>query len=236
MLSPSVRTLGQKLLPRFLLRRLDPFLAAIEDFLHHVSRELPSGARLLDAGAGEAQYKRLFPQARYVALDHAKGDPSWNYASLDVIGDLEQLPFLDGAFDKIISIVVLEHVQEPLRAMEEFRRVLKPAGRAHLVVPMLWEEHQKPHDYFRFTSNGVRWLLERARLRPVEIAPVGGFFWVMGRRSVTVLTFFQGGWKWIVFAMLVPVFGLLLPLACYYLDKMFRNTDFTLGFRVVAEK
>lgn len=50
--------------------------------------------------------------------------------------DVTKLPFADGSFDAIICLHVLEHVEDDLSAMQEFRRVLTPEGLAVLQVPI----------------------------------------------------------------------------------------------------
>ena len=163
-------------------------------------------------------------------MDTGLGDRTWDYSRLDAFADLESLPFKDSSFDRILCIVVLEHSSEPGRVIEEFGRVLAAGGTVHLVVPQMWEEHQRPHDYFRFTSNGIRYLMERAGFRVSRIEPVGGFFWMLGRRFIAVLSFAQRGWRWILFPLLAPAFGLVLPLCCYYLDFLDNDRTFTLGY------
>src|SRR5262249_4485387 len=106
----------------------------------------------------------------------------------------------------------------------------------HLVVPHMWEEHQLPHDYFRFTSNGIRYLLELSGFQVKRIRPVGGFFWQLSRRLIGILSFTQSGWRWILFPFLAPFFGLLLPLCCYYLDFLDHDRYYTLGFICEALK
>jgi SAM-dependent methyltransferase len=216
--------------PRGLYRKLDPFEAAIEDFVRSVAGEIRSGERVLDAGAGESRFKSYFAHTEYMSIDFAQGDKTWNYSGLDVIGRLEALPFANASFDHVLSIVVLEHTPQPARAIEEFQRILRPGGMVHLVVPHMWEEHQRPFDYFRFTSGGIRYLLESSGIRIRKIHPVGGFFWQLGRRLMGVLEFTQQGWRWLLFPVLAPVFGLLLPLCCYYLDALDEDRAYTLGF------
>jgi hypothetical protein len=65
---------------------------------------------------------------------------------------------------------------------------------------------------------------------------VGGFFWQLGRRLMGVLAFAQTGWRWILFPLLAPIFGILLPLICYYLDGLDRDRAYTLGFLCEARK
>jgi len=220
----------RKLVPDGLYHKLDPFEASIETFVRSVAAEIPAGKRVLDAGAGECRFKDLFAHAEYVGIDFAQGDPSWNYSQLDVIGRLEELPFPNGSFDHVLSIVVLEHTPQPGRVIEEFQRVLKPGGMVHLVVPHMWEEHQKPYDFFRFTSGGIRYLMQSAGIRIRKIHPVGGFFWQLSRRLMNVLAYTQSGWRWLLFPVLAPVFGLILPLCCYYLDTLDEDRAYTLGF------
>jgi SAM-dependent methyltransferase len=222
--------LMKSLVPHGLYQKLDPFEASIETFVRGVSAEVAAGKRVLDAGAGECRFKPFFQQAEYVAIDFAQGDPSWNYSHLDAIARLEELPFPNATFDHVLSVVVLEHTPMPARVIEEFQRVLKPGGMVHLVVPHMWEEHQKPYDFFRFTSSGIRYLLQQGGIRIRRIHPVGGFFWQLGRRLMGVLAFTQSGWRWLLFPVLAPVFGLLLPLCCYYLDELDQDRAYTLGF------
>jgi len=221
---------AKRLVPSGLYQKLDPFEAAIENFVRGVAAEIPTGKRVLDAGAGEGRFKKLFQHTEYVGIDFAQGDPSWDYSKLDVIARLEELPFPNLSFDHVLSIVVLEHTPQPGRVIEEFRRILKPGGMVHLVVPHMWEEHQRPYDFFRFTSSGTRYLLEGAGIRIRKIHPIGGFFWQLGRRLMGVLSFTQSGWRWLLFPVLAPVFGFLLPLCCYYLDTLDQDRAYTLGF------
>ena len=230
MFNPRLLALAKSLVPSGLYKKLDPFEASIETFVRGVASEIPAGKRVLDAGAGEGRFKPLFAHAEYAGIDFAQGDPSWNYSALDVVGRLEELPFPNASFDHVLSIVVLEHTPQPARVIEEFARVLKTGGMVHLVVPHMWEEHQRPHDFFRFTSSGIRYLLQSSGIRIRRIHPVGGFFWQLGRRLMGVLSFAQSGWRWLLFPILAPVFGLILPLCCYYLDTLDQDRAYTLGF------
>ena len=42
--------------------------------------------------------------------------------------DVHELPFADASFDAVFAHAVLQHVREPLRALSEMRRVLRPGG------------------------------------------------------------------------------------------------------------
>ncbi len=170
-------------MPRPLRRWVQHFEASIEDAVEGFAQSLPDGARVLDAGAGEANHKRHFARQRYIGFDLAIGDADWDYSRLDAVGDLSLLPFRDGVFEGCLSIVTLEHVQQPARVVCEMARALAPGGRILIVAPHEWEEHQQPHDYFRYTRFGLRLLLEQAGLVEISIQPVAAVV-----RSVAVLS------------------------------------------------
>jgi SAM-dependent methyltransferase len=222
-------------LPAFLRRQILHFEATIDDALAAFARDLPAGARVLDAGSGEGRHRGLFAKARYCGVDLAVGDPRWNYRALDVVADLESLPFRDGAFAACINIVTLEHVRQPAVVVREMARSLAEGGRLLLAVPHEWEVHQSPHDYFRYTRHGAQYLLEQAGFATIEIRPVGGYFRLLSRRMLNGLQFFTGGARWLGFlpaALFLGPPALALPL----LDFLDRDRNFTLGYICLAKK
>ena len=221
----------RSLLPGPLARYVLHFETAIEDAVGDFARSLPGGARVLDAGAGEGNYKAHFGAQRYVGLDLGIGDAKWDYSRLDAVGDLAALPFRDGAFDAALNVVTLEHVREPARVVAELARALAPGGRLLLIAPHEWEEHQQPHDYYRYTRYGLEYLLAQAGFAPPEIRPVGGFFRLLSRRLFNALQFFPGPLM-VVAAVLFAPPALLLPL----LDPLDRRRNFTLGYICFARK
>ncbi len=235
-LNPRIKSLAEHLLPRPVVAWLDPFQDLIESEVRYASDRLKEGQIVLDAGAGEARHKINFKQTRYIALDAGYGDSSWNYSRLDIRGDLEQIPLRRASVDCVLCMVVLEHTRNPREVLLEFARVLKPGGMLVMVVPFLWEEHQAPHDYFRFTRYGVRLLFESSPFRLDLLSPIGGFFWVCARRSVYFLSFFQKGWRWFLFLLLAPFFGLVFPAVLYFLDRLDKARNYSLGFRVRATR
>lgn len=218
-------------LPVRLRRYILHFEAAIEDAVSAIARELPEGARVLDAGAGEGAYKSYFQRQRYCGVDLGIGDQSWNYEGLDVLGDLSHLPFANGSFDACINIVTLEHVKEPGSVIAELSRILRPGGRVLMIVPQDWEVHQIPHDYFRYTRYGMRYLLDKAGLERIHVYPVGGYFRLVARRLLNGLQFFRGFWV-IPAALLLAPPALILPLF-EFLDH---DRNFTLGYICTASK
>lgn len=235
-LNSQLKSIAEKMLPHRIVALLDPVQDLIESEVRAVSERFRDGQIVLDAGAGEARHRKYFKQGQYIALDAGSGDAAWDYSGLDIRGDLEHIPLCDSSVDCILCMVVLEHTRDPRRVLREFARILKEGGTLVMVVPFLWEEHQAPNDYFRFTRYGVRALFESSLLRLDLLSPMGGFFGVCARRSVASLTFFQGSWRWILFVVLAPFLGLLFPLLLHFLDRMDKEQNYSLGFRVRATK
>lgn len=223
--------LTRSLLPGPLRRYVMHFEASIEASVEAFARSLPDGARVLDAGAGEGNYRAHFSSQRYTALDLGVGDAAWDYSGLDAIGDLSALPFRDAAFDAALNVVTLEHVQEPARVAAELARALKPGGVLLLIAPHEWEEHQQPHDYYRYTRYGLQYVLTQAGFGPIEIKPVGGFFRLLARRLFNALQFFPGPLMLLAAIFFVPP-ALVLP----WLDPLDRRRNFTLGYICIARK
>jgi SAM-dependent methyltransferase len=219
----------EPLVPRFLLRWLDPFHTTLIRRLAEAAQRVPAGSLVLDAGAGECPHAALFAHTRYVKLDRGIGDKTWDYSRVEVIGDICQLPFAEGVFDAVVNIQVLEHLKEPGIGVAEMARVLKRGGQLILTTVQDWEIHQHPNDFFRFTRYGLQYLFAKAGLES-QVEALGGLFWQIGFRMIAILGFFQEGWRWLLFILLAPVLGLAIPAICYFLDAFDRRRDYTLGY------
>lgn len=222
-------------LPRPLRRHVLHFECEIEEAVASFARRLPSGAHVLDAGAGEAQYARHFAHCRYSGVDLGVGDAAWDYSRLDVIADLTALPFHNESFDGALHIVTIEHLREPACALAELARTLVRGGELLVAAPHEWEVHQAPHDYFRYTRYGLAHLLEKAGFEIREMRPAGGYFRLLARRLLNGLQFFTGGVRWLGF---VPAAILLVPPAMVlpFFDPLDRERNFTLGYICVARR
>lgn len=116
----------------------------------------PGEKRVLGVGAGGPLAERVkrLRGCRVLTLDI---DPA---RGPDVVADVAELKdFADASFDAVFLLEVLEHVAEPQRALDELRRVLAPGGALVLSTPFVFEIHEAPHDYYRFTEHGLRHLL-----------------------------------------------------------------------------
>jgi SAM-dependent methyltransferase len=113
---------------------------------------------VLDAGAGFGRHAFEVARrgARIVALDYAADEvigtratfggmiaageiPADRYVGV-LRGDATRLPFADGAFDRVITSEVLEHIPADTAAIAELVRVLRPGGSFACTVPSEWPE------------------------------------------------------------------------------------------------
>jgi SAM-dependent methyltransferase len=209
---------------------------------------VPNGARILDVGAGPGPYRHLFAHCEFKTHDFAMLDPDpvandQVYGQLDYVSDITAIPVSDASFDVIICTEVLEHVPEPVRALAEMARILKPGGILLLTAPQRSGEHQAPyHFYGGFTTFFYQRFLPELGLEIQAITPNGGFFKHYG----------EAGWQFVnhLFPvtrptrrrMFYPVvrclqfIALLQSVICHYLDVLDEHKGMTVGFHVKARK
>ncbi|MGH7025491.1 MAG: class I SAM-dependent methyltransferase [Caulobacteraceae bacterium] len=147
---------------------------------------------VLDAGSGRGGWKDIILKAGAVreTVDiEPREDLTWT-------ADLEAMPQVpDARYDAVVCHQVLEHVPDPGSALSEIFRVLKPGGLLILSVPHLSRLHELPHDYFRYTPNGMRAVLERSGFEVSQIAPYGGLLTFVHHQAATVVLGLAAIWR-----------------------------------------
>lgn len=141
---------------------LNPFFVVRRGLYLRIRRMAAlANGRVMDFGAGSSPYRHLFNCAEYIAVDvETSGHPTGRKVAT-VYYDGRTLPFAPDHFDFVLAAEVLEHVFNIDEILAELNRVLRPGGRLLLTVPFVWGEHEQPHDFARYTTFGLRALMER---------------------------------------------------------------------------
>jgi SAM-dependent methyltransferase len=147
---------------------VNPFFIARRGLARAVAELAPAmKGRLLDVGCGSKPYARLFCVDEYVGLD-VDSRRTRELGVADAFYDGGRFPFEAASFDSVLCNQVLEHVFEPDRFVAEIARVLRPQGMVLMTVPFVWDEHEQPVDFARYSSFGLKALLERHGLTVVD--------------------------------------------------------------------
>ena len=123
----------------------------------------------IDVGCGLRPYEVLFPKGCYIGVDVEVSGAKNSMKTPDHYYDGLNLPFGTGSVDGVISTQVLEHVPNPRLLIKEMSRIVKPNGGIILSIPFVWQEHEIPFDFSRFTSFGITELLIDAGFEIEEI-------------------------------------------------------------------
>lgn len=178
--------------------------------------------KILDLGGGNpfqkymAKYKPWFKNCSYETIDIS------DHYKPTIVGDIEKMPIKTGTYDGVICLSVLEHVNNPHKAVSEAHRILKKGGKALYYIPSIYPYHARrgPGGYadtFRFMKDGLSFLFKD--FSKVEIRKCGGFF------------------ETIVYLTPLPFRRLFVSIALF-LDKLLNTTkgNITWGYYVYAEK
>ncbi len=125
---------------------------------------------ILDFGCGAKPYAELFVNCtKYVGMDIDVSGHDHSNELIDVYYDGEHIPFEDEVFDNVFSSEVFEHIANPEKILPEINRVLKNNGYMLATVPFIWNEHEIPYDFKRYTSFGIKELLESQGFEIISI-------------------------------------------------------------------
>ena len=154
----------------------------MHNFLIHrinrqIAKSLPYSGRVVDLGCGTAPYKDhiLSVADEYIGVDW---ESSYHDTSqVDIFADLAQkLPIEDNFADTLTAFQVMEHLPEPVFFLSECYRILRPNGQLFITVPFMWQVHEAPQDYYRYTRYGLQYLLNKTGFTDIEIKENTGFW------------------------------------------------------------
>jgi SAM-dependent methyltransferase len=189
---------------------------------------------LVDIGCGTQPYKNLLSPyvTTHIGIDHR--DTLHDKSNIDRFGTAYEIPAADGEFDCALCTAVLEHLEEPERALQECYRVLRTGGVAIYSVPFIWHLHEEPRDFYRFSKYGLKYLFEKVKFEIIEINALSGFWVSFGQLFVyNIYRYNRGPLR---FIPIIPLIGLLIQGISYLLDRIDKTEQWTWMYMVVARK
>jgi SAM-dependent methyltransferase len=156
---------------------------------------------------------------------------------VDIVCDISRLPFEDSSVDGVICEMVLEHTKSPQSILSEMKRVLKKDGLVYIAVPFLVGYHSSPHDYYRWTLQGIEESLSSFQKIEVGIrgGPTSALCWLLQEWLALVFSFnikFLYRFFYLLFALLTfPLKYLDLILGRYSSSSNIASGFYFLGKR-----
>lgn len=184
-----------------------------------------SKGRVLDIGCGNKPYKKLFSDKcdEYLGCDIVQSSEK----CVNIICEATNIPQKDNSFDTIFCTQVIEHVDDHNKLINEMYRLLKPNGYVILSGPMYWHLHEEPHDFFRFTKYGFKYIFEKQGFEIVEILANGGKWATFGQMVIHTFPNF------LIKRKLVRKFSNMF---FSYLDTKYYYEYNTMNYVVIAKK
>jgi len=252
LVSPSIF-----LFPKYMVSSADPERAIVDQFIQSV-RNARAGELLLDAGAGNFRFRELLIKKDYTyeSQDFEQVFDQNFRGAHTYVCDITSIPVESNRFGVVVCTQVLEHLPDPLGALKELARILKPGGELFLTTNLLFPIHGAPYDYFRFTNYGLEHLCSESGFSKIEVVARGGFFSLCAKivfdlPAIASSWLFFGGSSphghrelnirsWPLVMLFMPAIFLLDLLSTFLaflvsrLDWIDKKRRFTLGYQLHA--
>jgi len=250
---------SEHLLPKWIVSKADPERGIVDIFISNLGRAR-SNELLLDVGAGNFRFQNFLEGQGFIyeSQDFDQVFDQDMRGKHTYVCDIEHIPVNDNRFDVIVCTQVLEHLSNPLLALQELSRILKAGGKLYLTTNFLFPIHGAPYDFFRYTNFGLEHLCHNSDFSISELKPRGGFYnfiakivfdfpaviksWLFydganphGQRQLKVKNIF-------IVLPLVPVV-FIIDLVCTFIafilsrfDFIDKKKRFTLGYQLIATR
>ena len=199
--------------------------------------------RVFDIGCGNKPFetyirdltKRIDGDS-YVGCDIVQSSEN----KVDILCEATNIPESAETYDVVVCTQVIEHVFDHQKVFEEAYRLLKPGGKFIVSGPFIFEKHEKPYDFYRFTNYGFETLLIRAGFEIKEGIANGGKWAVLGHLMIRCFAS-KRRLKFFLSKVIRRIWNTAVILFCnlffHYLDNRRENSDeFTLNYIYVGEK
>ncbi len=149
--------------------------------------KIEAGKSILDAGAGEQQYRVFCEHLKYVSQDFCQYDGTgngqsmqtgtWDTTKIDIVGDIWDIDVADNSFDAVLCTEVFEHILYPNETIKEFSRILKSGGELLLSAPFCSLTHFAPYHYYTgFNKYYYQEMLQKNGFEIDSIEENGSYF------------------------------------------------------------
>lgn len=248
------------LVPKYVRDRCDTERLTIDDFvINFIFKNIKKEDKILDAGAGPLRYIKYFKGYNLETCDFEDIFDKDSLNKHTFLCSLESIPKSENSYDVVINTQVLEHIEHPAKSINEFYRILKPGGKLFLTTNQMFPVHHAPYNFFFFTNFGLQSMFKEAGFEIVSIKPRGGIFYLLAKMfdSIVAYIFYQMFFSHykktpkdlprlkhpILYTIFLPIqvileliFQNILPFIFFYMDKLDRQKDFTLGYSCYVVK
>jgi len=178
---------------------------------------------IIDLGSGDnASYNKYLKSAKILRVDYNQSKKP------DIIADLNKpLPLKNNFADSILLFNVVYILENPTKTLKEIHRILKAGGKLFMYSPLIFNEAPEPHDYFRYTSEGIERDLKSAGFKSIKLIPIGERFSASIYLADKIL-FFS------IFKILPRIFALFLDEV--WPKKLKKLHPCPIGYFVMAKK
>jgi len=195
---------------------------------------------ILDAGAGGCQYAYLFKDKnKYESCDLEKGFHTG--IEHDIVSTIYNIPRSACYYDIVLMLQVLEHLEFPVEALKEIRRITKDNGVLFISVPQAAGDHYAPDHYFNYTQYGLKSVLRQAGFETIDLYRLDGMFRYVGNRMQKLgsIVYYQYSEN----RLFVKVGCLTFMSLCFWIGFLISKLDFMdhrrhycIGIIAIAQK
>lgn len=191
---------------------------------------------MLDFGCGTKPYRGLFNVQNHIGVDIENPEHDNDLSFVDQFYIGKTIPFEDQYFDSVFSSEVLTHIFNIDEILPEINRVLKSKGFFLVTVPFVWKENEKPHDSVRYTSYGIKHLLEKNGFQIIHQEKKGNYLLACFQLLIDYIYSLFPDFKPLKY-ILTLLFIFPLNLICMFLSLILpANKDLFLSNIIVAKK
>ncbi len=222
-------------------------------WLIHQANNIPSGSKVLDVGSGSCPHREKFNHCDYFSHDFARLSDHQiqdqrGYGKIDFVSDILNIPVPDKSFDVILCTEVIEHIPDPISAIKEISRIIKPGGILLITAPLQSGLHQEPyHFYGGYTKYWYQKFLTENDFCDLKIEPNGSLHTTYFALGLTIVKSFLDViienkniiTKLITLLSLIifsPVLLIINPIFCFFWESIYQQKGFTAGYHVMAKK